>query len=411
MRPIPPPPFRDVYLRGVNHVWATLRACGVPERHLADATQEVFIIVLKLLPSYEPREDTPLNAWLGAIARRVAANARRAERARPIMAEDVSADLADSTRTDEDTAALVLALHLLDELSEDARKVFLMHEVEGQPIPDVARALGIPEGTAYSRLRQARRELAAARQRREASIAAILPVVVAAGDEATAPGPPIPPDVRDRILERIMATPEYAEYEKLQARNKAEPPARPQAPRALPLEPGALAGMAVGAVVVGFLLGAVVDPFHRLAPRVANPATLVAASAAPADPAPRAPASASPTSPAASSSATATAPANASSAAALDGIAAERALLRSASDALAAGHPDEALSALAEHARRFHGGGQLAMEREVAWISALAALGRTRDALERADQFDQSFPRNPRVDELRHALRERAPAH
>ena len=37
-----------------------------------------------------------------------------------------------------------------------------MHDVDEVPIPAVAAALGIPVGTAYSRLRMAREDLAAA---------------------------------------------------------------------------------------------------------------------------------------------------------------------------------------------------------------------------------------------------------
>jgi RNA polymerase sigma-70 factor (ECF subfamily) len=44
----------------------------------------------------------------------------------------------------------------LSGLDIDKRAVFVMHHLDEQTIPDVARALGIPEGTAYSRLRAAR---------------------------------------------------------------------------------------------------------------------------------------------------------------------------------------------------------------------------------------------------------------
>jgi len=408
-----PPDFVDVYRRGANHVWATLRACGVPERHLEDATQDVFLIVLGLLPTYEPRDDTRLDAWLSAIARRVAANARRAEYRRPVMEHDVSAEMADPTGADDAATELVLALRLLDEISPDARRVFILHEVEERPINEVARELDIPEGTAWTRLRQARRELAAARQRREArarreQVAAVVPLFGTADQVEGAPAPPMPADVQDRILARLKQTPEYARYMERMATAGAAPPT----PRRPP-EVSALAGAAAGALALGVFLGALWDPFHR----PAVPAAPVAAAAAPGALVATAPV----VSATGATTATAVAPASppqagsaaptASASTALDSLAAERALLRTASDALAAGHPDEALALVVEHASRFHGGGHLTAEREVTWIAALAALGRTQDALVRADQYDRSFPRNVRVDDLRRALTSRDPAH
>ena len=47
-------------------------------------------------------------------------------------------------------------LDALDVLDLDKRAVFVMHEIDGTPIPAVATALGIPVNTAYSRLRLAR---------------------------------------------------------------------------------------------------------------------------------------------------------------------------------------------------------------------------------------------------------------
>jgi RNA polymerase sigma-70 factor (ECF subfamily) len=405
-----PPDFVDVYRRGANHVWATLRACGVPERHLEDATHDVFLIVLALLPTYEPRDDTRLEAWLSAIARRVAANARRAERRRPVMEHDVSAELADPNGADDVAAELVLALRLLDEVSPDARRVFILHEVEERPINEVARELDIPEGTAWTRLRQARRELASARQRREARsrrVAAIVPLLGTAEHVEGEPAPPMPPEVQDRILARLKQTPEYARYQERMATAGAAPPSPPRPP-----EVSALAGAAAGALALGVLLGALWDPFHRpAAPVVASAAPVATAAASVALVAPSASGATTvaPQSPPQAGSAAPTA--SASTAAALDSIAAERALLRDANDALAGGHPDEALALVAEHASRFRGGGHFSADREATWIAALAALGRTEEALARADQFDRSFPKSARVDDLRRALTARDPAH
>jgi RNA polymerase sigma-70 factor (ECF subfamily) len=43
----------------------------------------------------------------------------------------------------------------------DRRAVFILHDLEGCPAPDIARTLEIPVNTAYSRLRLAREEFRA----------------------------------------------------------------------------------------------------------------------------------------------------------------------------------------------------------------------------------------------------------
>lgn len=49
-----------------------------------------------------------------------------------------------------------LAQLVLQSLELERRAVFVMHEIDGSPMPEIADALGIPLNTAYSRLRLAR---------------------------------------------------------------------------------------------------------------------------------------------------------------------------------------------------------------------------------------------------------------
>jgi RNA polymerase sigma-70 factor (ECF subfamily) len=56
----------------------------------------------------------------------------------------------------------------LDELSPDQRAVFVLHELEGFSVPEIAQLLDIRQGTAASRLGRGRRNFqeSAARLRR-----------------------------------------------------------------------------------------------------------------------------------------------------------------------------------------------------------------------------------------------------
>lgn len=141
-------------------MWRVLARAGVRDADLKDASQEVFIIVANKL---EPLDaDTKITTWLYGIAIRVAANHRRkVQRKR----EDFSSDSVFETAHDhahdpEQNAVRAQAraqlAELLASLVPDQRIVFEMFELEEMTCPDIAKALGIPLGTAYTRLRAAR---------------------------------------------------------------------------------------------------------------------------------------------------------------------------------------------------------------------------------------------------------------
>jgi hypothetical protein len=60
---------------------------------------------------------------------------------------------------------LSMAQLALDGLEIERRAVFVLHEIDGCPMPEVARALSIPVNTAYSRLRLAREQFQTALRR------------------------------------------------------------------------------------------------------------------------------------------------------------------------------------------------------------------------------------------------------
>ena len=143
-------------------VWRALRRLGVAPSDVDDAVQEVFVVVHRKLEDYEGRSQ--MRTWLYSIAVRVAAAQRRRAHARhEVPTEQMVADQPASSSTPEAAAAqreaLVLLDRALDELDDDKRAVFVLYEVEGLEMPDVARALACPVQTAYSRLHAARKEV------------------------------------------------------------------------------------------------------------------------------------------------------------------------------------------------------------------------------------------------------------
>jgi RNA polymerase sigma-70 factor (ECF subfamily) len=160
------PSFRAVFDAEHGYVWNTLRRLGVREADLKDQCQEVFIVTSALLPDYDPSR--PLRPWLFGIAYRIALRYRALARHRRESFDEVP-DRADSApRADEQVEAAqrrALVLEAIASIELPKRAVFVMTEIDGATTPEIAEALAIPLNTAYSRLRLAREEFAAAVQR------------------------------------------------------------------------------------------------------------------------------------------------------------------------------------------------------------------------------------------------------
>lgn len=148
-------------LYGAHHefVWRVLLNLGVPTAVVEDAVQDVFLVLHRRRDEFDVRGS--LRGLLFGIARRVARQHRRVA-ARPqrlTSVPDVARDDPDEAVARRQAAAIVTAF--LDELDDDKRIVFVLADVEGMAMPEVAEMLGIKLNTAYSRLRAARQQFRA----------------------------------------------------------------------------------------------------------------------------------------------------------------------------------------------------------------------------------------------------------
>jgi RNA polymerase sigma-70 factor (ECF subfamily) len=100
-----------------------------------------------------------LRAWLFGIARRVAASTRR-KRNQQIPTERSQA-VGRGASPESEVAARELLLQLLETVDEDQRVAFMLHDLEGFSGAEIAEMLEVPRGTVYSRIRLARKQLAA----------------------------------------------------------------------------------------------------------------------------------------------------------------------------------------------------------------------------------------------------------
>jgi RNA polymerase sigma-70 factor (ECF subfamily) len=155
------PSFSAIFARDLGYVWTSLRRLGVPQRDLEDLSHDVFFRVYQRLADYD--RERPFRPWLFGFCFRVASDYRRrfANQREVLGAElepiDPSPDALDRLVQAEATS---LAQRVLQSLELERRAVFVMHEIDGAAIPEVADALGIPLNTAYSRLRLAREQFA-----------------------------------------------------------------------------------------------------------------------------------------------------------------------------------------------------------------------------------------------------------
>jgi len=153
--------FRQLFDRDYAYVWQSLRRLGVEEGDVDDLASEVFVKVHERFGDYDPAR--PSRPWLFAFCARLASDYRRLARHRREAPLDRSSQTPLVATDPEGDARLVAAerrallFDALDVLDDERRQVFVLHELEERPIPEVARILGIPVPTAYTRLRAARR--------------------------------------------------------------------------------------------------------------------------------------------------------------------------------------------------------------------------------------------------------------
>jgi RNA polymerase sigma-70 factor (ECF subfamily) len=160
--PVDPPRDREARFRalvemGSEFVWRSLRRLGVRAADLDDAAQEVFVVAARKIAHIENGRE---RAFLFGIAVRVASTRRRTARRRP---EDGDAGLNETfseapgpDELSELRQARPVLQQILDSMSDDCRSVFILAELEELSTREIAESLGIPQGTASSRLRSAR---------------------------------------------------------------------------------------------------------------------------------------------------------------------------------------------------------------------------------------------------------------
>lgn len=149
-----------------DFVWRLLRRLGVPEANVDDATQQVFLVAARRVSDIRPGSE---RSFLFGVALRVASDRRRSREAREQPVANLPTEDRDSAPSPEELVEQRRRRQVLEdilgELTMELRTVIVLFELEQMTKNEVAEMLGIPVGTAVSRLRRAREEFKAVAER------------------------------------------------------------------------------------------------------------------------------------------------------------------------------------------------------------------------------------------------------
>lgn len=154
-------PLERLYLEHEPRVRWIMHARGVPDALVDDLVHEAFLAISRRWATRD--EDLPISVWIGGVARNVAFSHRRAEARRRIGLSALPESPASAGP--DDVVAARDAWQQLElfarGLSPKLREVFVLVEVGGAPVPEIAAQSGVPISTVHSRLRLARRRFEA----------------------------------------------------------------------------------------------------------------------------------------------------------------------------------------------------------------------------------------------------------
>jgi len=136
-------------------VWRVMRRRGLTPEAAADATQQCFLVAAERLADIRLGSE---RAFLLSTALRIASTASRSSQ-RWQLEDDMDQREASDDHADEIAdrrRAVDLMDRVLAKLDPPLLEVFVLFEIEGLSTPEIAKMVGIPLGTAASRLRRGR---------------------------------------------------------------------------------------------------------------------------------------------------------------------------------------------------------------------------------------------------------------
>jgi RNA polymerase sigma-70 factor (ECF subfamily) len=155
------PEFEKVYDAWFDRVASWVAAMGGPPGDRDDLVQDVFLVVLRRLPSFDGEN---MAAWLYQITRHRVRDFRRLAWFKRLLFRDHSSlEALGGMETSTDAVDLHDQRrrldHLLDALGEEQRAAFVLFEIEGLSGEEIASMQGVPVNTVWARIHTARKKL------------------------------------------------------------------------------------------------------------------------------------------------------------------------------------------------------------------------------------------------------------
>ena len=135
--------------------WA--RRNGVPSNDAADLVQNVLVLLLRQIPSFEKRPGGSFRGWLFTVLRNCWRDQCRAQKRQPIIAQGVSPDeqggpdpIAELTDQEYHNYLIRRTLRVIQtDFPVPTWKAFWLHVVEGKPASEVAANTGTTPNAVY----------------------------------------------------------------------------------------------------------------------------------------------------------------------------------------------------------------------------------------------------------------------
>jgi RNA polymerase sigma-70 factor (ECF subfamily) len=136
--------LRFLYIRFADNIYGYVCSIIRDEHEAEDLTQQLFAKLPSALPKYQERE-VPFSAWILRVARNLAVDHLRAQRAVPCAEINGASDSFDD-ESQERSRCLQDALNMLP---DDQREVLIMRHIMGMSPGEIARSLGKSEGSIH----------------------------------------------------------------------------------------------------------------------------------------------------------------------------------------------------------------------------------------------------------------------
>jgi RNA polymerase sigma-70 factor (ECF subfamily) len=148
--------LEELYRAHHDFVWRNARRLGCDDDGADDVVHEVFLVARRKLVGFENRSS--IRTWLFAITHRIIQRMRRDrarydKRLRAYAAEQTTTPALEPHAQSEAADTL---RHLLAQLDEPKRVVFILAELEGMSSVEIGQCLGVKPPTVDSRRRAAR---------------------------------------------------------------------------------------------------------------------------------------------------------------------------------------------------------------------------------------------------------------